>query len=309
MRLKHVVAVGVAMVLPFLQGGGRFDADGREQAEPQIVFASNRDGNWEIYVMNVDGSGLKNLTNNGADDREPAFSPDGSKIVFTSDRDGMDVFVMYVDGSGQKNLTDKIIGRKYYPTFSPDGSKIMFTSNRNGFREIYLVNVDGSGLEQLTNRPAGAPGFDYEVRYPVFSPDGKKIAFACNPEHQFNYEIYIMNADGTGVDQMTVTEYKYFNWSPAFSPDSKKIVFMSTRDGRPAIYVMNADGRRVKRLTDDTVRAEDPTFSPDGKKIVYSGSQGGNLDIFVMNADGKGVTRLTTNAAADLEPSFSLRQK
>jgi hypothetical protein len=166
-------------------------------AQEKIAFASNRDGNTEIYVMNADGSNQVNLTNNAGNDFNPAFSPDGSKIAFASDRDGnQEIYVMNADGSNQVNLTNAA-GDDFNPAFSPDGSKIAFTSTRDGNAEIYVMNADGSNQVNLTN----TAGDDFN---PAFSPDGSKIAFASFRDG--NTEIYVMNADGSNPTRRTFTD-------------------------------------------------------------------------------------------------------
>jgi len=218
----------------------------------KIAFASDRDGNNEIYVMNADGSNQTNLTNNPAWDNEPCFSPDGTKIAFKSYSDEIfgisKIYVMNADGSNQTRLTNNL-GRE--PCFSPDGTKIAFASNPNGIFEIYVMNADGSNQTRLTNNWV----IDWE---PCFSPDGTKIAFASNRDG--NYEIYVMNADGSNQTRLTN------NWArdkePCFSPDGTKIAFASDRDGNDEIYVMNADGSNVINLTNNPAWDVEPSWGP-----------------------------------------------
>jgi len=201
--------------------------------QTKIAFISNRDGNWEIYVMNADGSELENLTNNPADDATPSWSPDGKKIAFVSVRDF---------------LWD------YEPSWSPDGKKIAFWSNRDGNREIYVMNADGSEQRNLTNNPAD----DVD---PSWSPDGKKIAFASRRDGKLNFdEIYVMNADGS--EQKRLTNNLGNDDAPSWSPDGKKIAFSSDKGGNREIYVMNADGSEQKRLTNNPGFDAYPSWSP-----------------------------------------------
>jgi len=264
---------------------------------PKIAFASDRNGNDEIYIMNVDGSGQINLTNNPAWDQYPCFSPDGSKIAFASQRDGkMEIYIMNIDGSEQVRLPANPAVDYSYPSdpfFSPDGSKIAFLTNNDGNYEIYIINTDGSNLVNLTNDPA----WDC---YPSFSPDGSKIAFAS--ERNGNYEIYIMNVDGTEL--LRLTDNPAGDIAPCLSPDGSKITFASDRDGSWVIYIMNTDGSGLIRLTDWDWKI--PTrFSPDGSKIVFESDRDGNGEIYIMNIDGSDQTNLTNNPAYDSSPCFS----
>jgi hypothetical protein len=188
------------------QRAAQATATARAQAR-RIAFTSNRDGNWEIYVMNADGSGVTRLTNNPAEDDLPSWSPDGRRIAFASNRDGnREIYVMNADGSGQINLTNNP-AYDGVPSWSPDGRRIAFVSNRDGNREIYVMNADGSGQINLTNNPA------YDD-LPSWSLDGRRIAFVSNRDG--NREIYVMNADGSGVTRLT-NNPAWDEW-PAWSP-------------------------------------------------------------------------------------------
>jgi len=260
----------------------------------RIAFASKRDGNWEIYVMNADGSGVTRLTNNPADDRWPSWSPDGKRIAFTSDRDGnWEIYVMNADGSGMTRLTNNPAGN-FDPSWSPDGRNIAFSSRRDVNLEIYTMNADGSGVTRLTNNPA-------EDAETLWSPDGKRITFASDRDG--NWEIYVMNADGSG--QTNLTNNPAYDDVPSWSPDGRRIAFASDRDGNLEIYVMNADGSGVTRLTNNPADDGWPSWSPDGKRIAFVSNRDGNWEIYVMNADGSGVTRLTNNPAEDWYTSWS----
>ena len=167
--------------------------DPTPNGESQIVFSSNRDGDFEIYKMNADGSGVMRLTNHGAYDLDPVLSPDRTKVAFTSNRDGnFEIYVMNADGTNVTRLTSHhaIDG---FAAWSPDGTKLAFTSTRDGNSEIYVMNADGTGVMRLTNHPR----FDAE---PAWNATGK-IAFTSTRDG--NLEVYSMNANGAGVVRLT----------------------------------------------------------------------------------------------------------
>jgi Tol biopolymer transport system component len=255
----------------------------------RIAFVSDRDGNMNIYVMSVDGTGQTRLTTNPAsDNNDPVWSPDGSKIVFNSSRDGNnEIYSMNSDGTDQTCLT-KSSASDSTPAMSPDGKKITFTSNRDGNDEIYVMNSDGTSQTRLTMNAAS----DLE---PTWSPDGKRIAFASN--RAGNYDIYVMNADGTG--QTSLTNNLQYDSRPAWSPDGKKIAFETNRDGTWTynIWIMNADGTGQTRLT--TVDDVEPAWSPDGSKITFCSWRVNAIqEIFIMNPDGSGQTQITSSPPA-----------
>jgi len=259
----------------------------------KIAFTSNRTGNFEIFVMNPDGSNQTNLTNNSAaNDADSAFSPDGSKIAFTSDRYiNNHIYVMNADGSNQIRLTNDNTNN-YMPSWSPDGTKIVYSSQRTSYGDIYLMNSDGSNQIRLTTHVA----VDYA---PKFSPDGSRIVFYSNRDG--NDEIYVMNADGS--NQTRLTNNPADDGFPAFSPDGSKIAFTTNRDGNYEIFVMNDDGSNPVNLTNNSGGDYYPAWSPDGSKIAFETNRHGNFDIYVMNADGINPTRLTNNSAIDSRPT------
>jgi Concanavalin A-like lectin/glucanases superfamily/WD40-like Beta Propeller Repeat/HYR domain len=262
----------------------------------RIAFDSTRDGNYEIYVMNADGTNQTRLTNNSAIDARASISADGNRIAFGSNRDGnYEIYVMNADGSGQIRLTNNLAD-DFIPNFSPDGSKIAFESVRDGNFEVYVMNADGTNQTRLTNNLTRDGN-------PAFSPDGSKIAFESSREG--NSEIYVMNADGSGQTRLTNNPAE--DGDPFFSPDSSRIAFETNRDGDFwEIYVMNVDGSGLTRLTNNTAHDTDPFFSPDGSKIAFENNRdGGFYEIYVMNADGTGQTNLSNSPENDFSPSWS----
>ena len=262
------------------------------QVTARIAFASDRDGNFEIYVMDADGGGQTRLTEDASEDYSPAWSPDGRRIAFVSTRDGnAEIYVMNADGTGQTRLTNNTAS-DLAPAWTRDGSQIAFVTNRDGNDEIYLMNADGSNQTNLTNNPADDASFS-------FSPDGLKIAFASTREDD-RFQIFTMNLNGTGVVRLTNAEGADINpnWSP------RQISFQTNRDDNDEVYVMGADGSNQTRLTNNPELDVDPTQSSDGAKLAFASSRDGNLEIYLMNPDGSGLQRLTTNNAADIEPAI-----
>ena len=285
-------------------------------ARAQIAFSSDRNGDFEIYVMDVDGGNLQNLTNNRSSDRFPLWSPDGKRIVFMSDRDGhvhvrhgwptSEIYVMDVDGGNPQNLTNNPAD-DWEPSWSPDGKRIAFVSERDEPRvygDIYVMDADGNNLQRFTDHK-------FDDRHPSWSPDGERIVFGARREGHFEtkfaitYEIYVMDADGG--NQQRLTENRKNDWFPSWSPDGKRIVFASDRKGDIAnieIYVMDADGQNEQKLTENRVHDMYPSWSPDGERIAFVSQRDGNREIYVMDADGGNQQRLTNNRHSDTQPAW-----
>ena len=249
--------------------------------------------------MNTDGSGQHQLTETAGNSNSPEWSPNGRFISFHSNRGGgvgeSDIYIMNADGSGVFRLTNLYalgLGGSHMANWSPDGRKVAFNSFFQGGqspREVYAIDIDGTGLVNLTNHPSD------DLR-PDWSPDGSTIAFMSN--RSGNPEIYLMRADGSdGTDPTRLTFSPGPDAAPAYSPNGRQIAFQSNRDGNTEIYVMNADGSDPVRLTFYPGMDAKPAWSPDGRRIAFHrtipNGATSNAQVFIMNADGSDVRMIT----------------
>jgi len=297
-----VPPTATTVALPPLSGSG----GGR------IAFSSKRDGNYEIYVMNADGTDQRRLTKTRNDEEGgAAWSPDGTQIAFSSSRESYGrIRVMNADGSNVRRLTTK---GGTGPRWSPDGTRIAFTRESLHGADIYVMDADGTNQQRLTH--TDVPGTDTLVFGPDWSPDGTQIVCVVefNPDQKLFGEttIHVLNVrdilQGSGSAHLRPLPRagSPFNDHPAWSPKGSEIVFSAVVDGRRDIYVVNADDANLRRLTQTKDFDEfSPAWSPDGTQIVFQANPDGNWDIYIMNADGTGRRRLTTDTASNVDPDW-----
>ena len=285
--------------------------DNKSPTEPsdktldKIAFCSDRDGNWEIYVIDLIDSTITKLTDNSANDRLPKLSPDDTQIAFSTNRDGnYEIYVMNADGTNPHNLTQNPAHEEYC-TWSPDGTQIAFNTYRDGNSEIYIMNTDGSGQTRKTFTSV-------DDGKPCWSPDGTKIALSrvTTPEQSIgHWQLFVMNADGT--NEYRLTDNNYDNGDPAWSPDGSKIAFESTLEGdwsRGQIFVgdfeeVSGEPRlsNIRNITNNENRNGSPRWSPDGNQIVFRKCTAGtwNCHIWVMDSDGTNPTPLADTPGAN----------
>lgn len=239
------------------------------------------------------GGGSTNLTNNLAEDDLPAWSPDGKKIAFTSNRDGAgDVYVMNSDGSAVNRLTFTP-SKESSSVWSPNGDRIGFDSDRDGNREIYIMNSDGSNQTRLTFNPTTDSG-------PVsFSPDGRRVAFSRNASNEgaavYNYDIYTMNLDGSDVRQLTTDPE--FDAEPIWSPDGSRILFISGRDHNFEVYAINPDGTGETNVSKSLAYDGPVAFTPDGRQIFCMSDTPSKMEfnqVWLINTDGTDRRQITS---------------
>ncbi len=232
-----------------------FVKSGIVASSSMIAFTSILDGDYEIYLIKTDGSDIRQLTFNFAQDTQPAWSPNGQYITFSSDRDGSsewnsDIFIMRSDGTGIKNLTNTFMVNEYSSFWSYDGTRVGFMSDVDGFGDYYVMNVDGTGIRLMG---------DYEYLDFVWPGEyGDSYAYEA---FDGNYDIWLDSfSNPKGAINLTnnIANDRY----PSWSPDGKKIVFASDRDFNSEIYIMNADGTNQTRLTRNSIDDNQPAWSP-----------------------------------------------
>lgn len=248
----------------------------------RLLFArheSNGSQIWE-YVLDVRATppALRRLTERKAPEYNGAFSPDGTRVVFTAitlsgTQGNLDLATIQADGTGLKTVVadQGKLAHQDWPSWSPDGQRFAFSSTHEGNQEIYTAKADGSDLVRLTQ----SPGLD---AHPCWSPDGKTIAFAT--DRWEGVELATVRPDGTGLQRLTrspgLDDY------PAYSPDGTALAFVSNRDGQFEVYLAGADGSAPRNLTQHPLRDTFPTWTPDGRGITFVSNRDGGFDVYTQ---------------------------
>ena len=285
-RIRHVAGVLALIAIMSLLSAAACDLN-----DSPIVFTSDRDGNLEVYSVDPGSGNTFNLTNSPDDQSAAVLSPDQKLVAFRSGF-GTEVAIetMTVNPTSRTRVTPGP-GQHWSHRWSPESDRIIYIEDLNTERAVYVSNIEGLDRVLLTHIPLDEIG--------DWSQGGDAVLLAVR--NGSGQGIYVRNPDGVNEFRITDTP----DYSPTWSPDSRSVAFLSTRDGNPEIYVMNADGSGQRRLTDTDVPEYHLSWSPSGKHLLFVSERDGNPDIYVADPNGTEQTRLTFNSVRDEQPVWS----
>lgn len=245
----------------------------------------------DVYVLPLSGAPAIRLTTSPARDAFAAWSPDGSALLFASDREGdQEIYIAGADGSDPHPLTDDAVDDSW-PAWSPDGRRIAFMRRAGEHWHIWIMDADGSGERRLMD----TPGHEFN---PVWSPDGKWILFEASRDGSGNDDIYVIRPDGSGERRLTETPAN--DIYPDWSPDGSSIAYCTIDQGRAFIHVMDAEGGPASIWREDACL---PKWSPDGERLAYVSSARGRPEkLWIAGTDGSNATEVPSVAERLVEP-------
>jgi TolB protein len=258
----------------------------------QIAFASNRTGNWEIWLMDWDGANQRRITFHNALSILPSWSPDNERMVYTSFARGTsDMYIINRRGGGRVSVHSGV-SLNTSATFSPVSNDIAFVGSVRGNPDIYLIKDDGTNVRRLTSTGS-------IESTPEWSPNGRQIAFTSG--RSGSPQIYVMDAEGTNVRRISYDG----NWNDdaVFAPDGERIAYTSRVNGRFQIRIANLITSENHIVAGEGSN-EQPTWSPDGQWIAFQSNRSGKWQVYRMRADGSDLLQLTFTSE-NKEPDWS----
>ncbi len=268
-----------------------------QYAVKKVVYNTNRDGNDNIYSINIDGTELTRLTDYSGNDLYPEVSPDGEKIAYTSDIGGIwQIMIMDWDGNNKRQITSNNF-RSAYPSWSHDSEFIYFEGYIDGDWELFRIRSNGSEQKRLTFNTSS---HDW---HPSGHPYEYKIIFESGATGHEN--IYVMNSNGSGVYNITGDGPR--RRVPDVSSDGNKITYMRYSGDNSDIWIMDYNGQNETRLTDNPDWDGHPSFSPDGKYIVYEERKGSKENLVLIDLISGARFNLTSSSNVNKDASFLYR--
>lgn len=278
-------------------------AQTQESPEGLIAFASDRDGDPEIFVMNADGTDVRQITHNEVADHSPDWAPDGRRIVFAHEAREYDFDLHIVDTftGRERAFTSWRNWWETDPAWSPDGKWIAFASRHPDADggDVEALRIDGRRLRLVATQQENSVNVD-----PAWSPDSKRVAFV---EYYDAYDIFTTSfCCGYGA-RRTVTRDGATKVHPEWSPDGTRILFSQyTAAGRYGLYTIAPKGGAKTLVFGGALDARSGSWSPSGDAIAfYAAPALGYYDIYRIDVDGSGLTQLTDDVASDQHPDWS----
>jgi len=274
--------------------------------EKTIFFDTERNGGNEIYSMDLNGNYLLNITKTSSKNRVPNWAKNGSKIIFESQRDGnYEIYIMNSDGSNPVNLT-KSKGEELAPKVSFDSKKIVY--RRADFvthNDIFIMDISGNNAKSISKDNIFRKLKVFPVN-PTFTPKGDKIVVDIFNTEGTISDIYIINADGKNITNLTHNSAGEIDRNPRVSPDGKYIIYTTRIGGNWEIFRMNIDGTDPVNLSNENTQEFYPSWSSDSEKIYFTsyGSQG-DRNIYIMDKDGNNVKKITNDIGNNWYASIS----
>jgi TolB protein len=264
----------------------------------RIIFTCTRGDFNQICMVNGDGTDYRQLTDLEAHSYYPVYSPLGGSVVYASNQNGgvFDLFLFIFQGERLLRLTEQI-GNVISPSFSPDGSRILFANRAaEGPTSLWTIDTTGENADLLYAGPNTIVAADW-------SPVGNRIAFAMAVDQPDAYEVFIMNDDGTNVQQLT-RGLPGIGGSLDWSPDGRHLLMYAGATGDKNIFLVDVDAKTAAQLTNGGNNAA-CSFSPDGQWIAFNSLRNNDqADIFVMRTDGSDVRQVTSNPEPDWQPQW-----
>ena len=264
----------------------------------RLIFTCTRGDYNQLCMINADGTAYQQLTELEAHSYYPVYSPLGGSVVYASNQNGgvFDLFLFMFEGSRLIRLTDNI-GNVLSPSFSPDGSRILFANRAaEGPTSLWTIDTTGENADLLYAAPNTIVAADW-------SPTGERIAFAMAVDQPEAYEVFVMDADGTDVRQLT-RGLPGIGGSLDWSPDGRSLLIYAGLQGDKNIFLIDVGAQTAIQLTNGGNNAAS-SFSPDGQWIAFNSLRNNDqADIFIMRPDGSNVQQVTNNPEPDWQPQW-----
>ncbi|MDE0040872.1 MAG: tetratricopeptide repeat protein, partial [Candidatus Poribacteria bacterium] len=310
---------GLKLATIYMKLGNREDAHNELRAIVNISY--NEAMLREVAGIVGDIYQVVQLTEGEADNYSPIFSPDGTKIAFSSFRlDNGEIYVMDLNGRIHQRATFTTEHNETSPAFLSNPNYLFYSCEPKNSREVKIV-LQSSGSTPIyagfkvthihSKKTHEVLPMGFGVRAPRVAPDGRRIVYESNTDA--NLELYLIDIGGLSFQDINsnsvrlkrITHNEVDDGSPCFFPDGKRIVFVSTREKIHQLYAINVDGGEEKHLNPSRYDCYSPVVSPDGKSIVFVSARDSDIEIFTMDADGTDERRLTNGVGVSMQPAFS----